>query len=104
MKKSTKGKAKVKAKKTSPPAKPKIVKKAKVPRAAKPVPDEFIIGRSGGVITFGALVKYYDEGWRHGYLESVKGQIASIRPLVSRYATIQTPRSARVPVGDVDTP
>lgn len=32
-------------------------------------------------LVLGALVQYYENGWRHGYLESIKGQTAKVRPI-----------------------
>lgn len=50
-------------------------------------------------LTVGSLVFYYDEGWRTGHLEEIKGKTARIRPIVSKYAAI--PRCVRVPAEDV---
>lgn len=45
------------------------------------------------------LVCYYLEGWRYGYQEAVKGEVAIIRPIPPIGGVL--PRTIRVPVGDV---
>lgn len=48
----------------------------------------------------GKLVAYYDEGWRHGYLEEiVKGKTARIRPIAAFKASV--PRCVTVPLVDM---
>lgn len=48
----------------------------------------------------GQVVRYYLEGWRHGYFECVKKNTVRIRPIVSRYAA--PARVVRIPLIDVD--
>ncbi len=50
-------------------------------------------------LPIGSLVRYYDEGWRTGSLESVKGKIARIRPLAGFRA--EPKRCVKSPIGDV---
>ena len=47
----------------------------------------------------GSQVSYYREGWRIGYLESVKGGSARIRPIAAKNAAVK--RCFTVPVEDV---
>lgn len=46
-------------------------------------------------VALGARVMYYVNGWRYGTLESVKGQIAKIKPLAGNH------RAYTVPMEDV---
>lgn len=93
-------------KKSTKAAKPEVakVKKVKTPRVPKALPAENITTRSGKVVDFGTLVRYYDEGWRYGYIESANGAVGSIRPIISKYAAIQEPRLIRIPLTDIDVP
>lgn len=56
----------------------------------------------GVVVTVGDLVRYYLEGWRVGYLESVKGFTVKIKPIGPRNGSAL--RSVTVPTTDVTTP
>lgn len=56
----------------------------------------------GVVIQLGGFVRYYVEGWRYGHLESVKGQVAKIRPIGPKNAA--QPNAVKVPLEDITTP
>lgn len=72
-KKAAKAKPKAKAVK-APKAEPKAPRAKKEPNPLEP----FV----------GALVRYYDEGWRHGYLDSTEGEHAvRVRPIGGIYAS-----------------
>jgi hypothetical protein len=50
-----------------------------------------------GFPAIGSYVRYYDDGWYHGYLRSVKsGTIATIEPFRGR--------DVKVPVSNVEIP
>lgn len=88
--KKPKSKAKAAAKGT-----PNAAPKAKAPRRKREpkveqVPDARL----------GKLVRYYDEGWRCGHLEDVKGQIAYIRPIGAYKAA--PGRLVRVPLDNIE--
>lgn len=92
--KKPKSKAKTAAKGT-PGAAPAI--KVKAPRrkrepVVKQEPDARI----------GTLLGYYDEGWRYGRLEDVKGQVAYIRPIGAYKAA--PGRLVRVPMDNIEAP
>jgi hypothetical protein len=46
----------------------------------------------------GALINYYLDGWRYGYLVSIRGKIAKVQP-ISAYKAPEM-RCVRIPVGD----
>lgn len=75
------------------------MKKTKRAKAAvEPAPKLKPKKRSGPDLRVGKLVRYYDEGWRHGYLEKIEGRRASIRPIGLGSAA----RNVRVPEEDVE--
>lgn len=48
----------------------------------------------------GLLVHYYVDGWRYGYLDSIKGAVAKIRP-IGVYRS-EPPRLFHILVGDIE--
>jgi hypothetical protein len=56
----------------------------------------------GVVIQLGGFVRYYVEGWRYGHLESIKGQVAKIRPIGPKNAA--QPNAVKVPLEDITAP
>jgi hypothetical protein len=56
------------------PEKAKRTRKIKE-RGSEPHPLSHLVGK---------LVRYYSDGWYHGYLESLDGDTATIRPISKR--------------------
>jgi hypothetical protein len=78
---ATKKAVKPKAKATK-----KATKKVKAKRTRyveEPLPE--------GFPAIGSLVRYYDEGWRHGYLVVVKRKVATIRTIGGTCQTAKFP-------------
>lgn len=78
-------KSKAKAPKATPKKATKKVKAKRVRYVEEPLPD--------GFPAIGALVRYYDEGWRHGYLESVKRKVACVRHIGGAFGCTKIPIS-----------
>lgn len=55
-------------------------------------------------VLVGKLVRYYDGGWHHGYLEEIieKGKRVRIRPISGYKAT--APRCFKIPAVNVEIP
>ncbi len=51
-------------------------------------------------IRIGALIQYYEDGCRYGYLEKVKGKTVKVRPITSRYS-VARPRLVTVLAADI---
>lgn len=56
----------------------------------------------GVVVSLGAFIHYYLDGWRYGYLESIRGTTVRIKPIGPMYAA--EPRSVNVSSTDIQVP
>jgi len=57
--------------------------------------------RKACLLVADSFVRYYDEGWRHGYVESLSSSTVRVKPWKTCNATVQ-PRSVTVTLGDIE--